>query len=556
MDQFIYATTNAGILILLAMAVQIWFGAGLFIVATPLFMSAGVFVSTYFSVELGWNVGLSILVTVVLGSSITLVFVPLLLRFHGIHFAMATIAVSEMARIFALNLTSLTGGAGGRIVPRSISLWHVILAMGLCGCVGFFLQRSERGEVLALIRHDRRVALLLGYQVRRLELKILFVGISISILAGVIYAHTVGFVSPQEFGLSFAIDAIAIAVIGGRYHWFGPILGGVVLVLVPEFLGLSNVLMDFVSGALLIVVLVLFPSGISEKVQSRIHGSRTLRARVEWSHDAKSQHGERAPSQVFSAADSFPINSGDDASSKPLIEIRDVHLAYGGVTAVDGVSFTVDSGFVMGIIGPNGAGKTSLINVCCGLTRSNSGSVRVGGNEITNLGSASRARIARTFQHVQLVNTLTLYSNIRLGVGGVKKSRAAARNSVVEIIDLVGLSAESHMNPLEVSLGKRRLTELARALVSQPAVLILDEPTSGCDVGSIDLMRVAIRRYAERGGTVIVISHDVAFITGVAEQVLLLSNGKKIKVIPSSSVLDDPDVHLTYLGGEQIASIV
>lgn len=555
MDQFVYAATNAGVLVLLAMAVQIWFSAGLFILATPLFMSVGVFVSTYLSVELGWNVGVSILASVLLGSMVTLVFVPLIVRLRGIYLAMATIAVSEMARILALNLTSLTGGAGGRIVPRSISLWHVALALGLCSCVGFLLQRSKRGEILALVRHDWRVALLLGYQVRKLQLGMLLVGILISTFAGAIYAHSVGFVSPQEFGLSFAIDAIAISVIGGRFHWFGPILGGIVLVLVPEFLGLSNTLMDFTSGLLLIIVLVLFPLGLSDKIQSWFHTSRVPRPDGKWGHGTESLRDEPATTQLFNARDTSRLVATGGTPDKPLVAVRNVCLSYGGVTAVDDVSFTVESGVVLGIIGPNGAGKTSLINVCCGLIRASSGAVHVGEIGVSNLMAANRVGIARTFQHVQLVNALSLYSNIRLGIGTRKQSRAVTANLVSEISELVGLNAELYLRPPEVSLGKRRLTELARALASRPTVLFLDEPTTGCDIESIDLMSVAIRKYANSGGTVIVISHDVAFVTRVAEQVLLLSNGKRVKVMSSSSVVSDEDVHLTYLGGEPVASI-
>ncbi|MDP1794629.1 MAG: branched-chain amino acid ABC transporter permease, partial [Acidimicrobiales bacterium] len=208
MDKLSFFLATSSVLVLLGVGMQLWFAAGLFVLATSIFIAVGAFTSSYVSVVLGWPLPIAAIVALVATAALALCLVPLLFRLTGIYLAMASLAASEIIRLVAINLEWLTGGADGRIVPRAISAQQAMLVAAGALALSWWLQRSTRGERLELLRHDRRVAVSLALPVRRWESSFFVAGALVTASAGVVLAHFVRFTSPQQFGVHYAIDAI------------------------------------------------------------------------------------------------------------------------------------------------------------------------------------------------------------------------------------------------------------------------------------------------------------------------------------------------------------
>lgn len=534
MDRVSFFMTMTSVLALVGIGMQLWFAAGLFVVATPMFLATGAFTASYVTVVLGWPLAVGALIALAVAALLAVVLVPLLFRLSGIQLAMASLAASEIIRLVAINLTWLTGGSGGRIVPRALDVRQAVGVALLGFAFAWFLQRSTRGDRLEVLRHDRRVAGSLGLDVRRWEASFFVAGALVTALAGVVLAHVVRFISPQEFGLHYGIDAIAIAVIGGRRSWAGPFFGVLVIAVVPFLLNLSAFWSEVLTGLLLIAVLLLAPNGVAEFVEPRV---RRLLVRRRSS----------AAASTADEADGEEDGAAYDIGGPAALAVRDLSFAYGGVRALDRVSFEARPGEVVAIIGPNGAGKTTLIDACTGIAGSRRGAVVVAGAAASRPLGFARLGVRRTFQHVQLVERLSLLTNVKLGAL-LAGANADVGPTAHRSIRAVGLAGSAEAPPGAVSLGSRRLAEIARVIAARPRVALLDEPSSGCDEHSVEQMGAAIRDLASRSCAVIVVSHDLRFVADVADRIVLMSRGRVVKELPVAELETDADVQRVYLG--------
>lgn len=536
MDSLSFFLATSSVLALLGIGMQLWFAAGLLMLATSIFMAAGAFTSTYVSEVLGWPLPIAALIALIASAALALCLVPLLFRLTGIYLAMASLAASEIIRLVAINLEWLTGGADGRIVPRGISAQQAMLVAAVAFTLSWWLQRSTRGDRLELLRHDRRVAVSLGLPVRRWESSFFIVGALVTASAGVVFANFVRFTSPQQFGVHYAIDAIAIAVIGGRKSWTGPLFGVAVVAAVPYLFDLSAFWSEVLTGLLLIGALLVAPNGIAELVLPRIRRFVDRHSLEMTSRSAQIDTEDRVL---------VPL---DDGARLPTLRVHDISYAYGGVLALDRVSFEVMSGEVVGIIGPNGAGKTTLLDACTGMVQISSGRVLVRDTEVSRPLEFARLGVRRTFQHVQLVESLTLLRNVRLGAllagAGGGSTRIASR-----ALSDVGLRDRIAVSPSTQPLGVRRLAELARVTSARPRLALLDEPSSGCDEPSVQRMEDAIRSLAAQSCAVILVSHDLRFVARVADRIVLMSRGQVVRELPVEHLESDEAVRQVYLGG-------
>jgi branched-chain amino acid transport system ATP-binding protein len=247
----------------------------------------------------------------------------------------------------------------------------------------------------------------------------------------------------------------------------------------------------------------------------------------------------------------------------PVLEVRDLVVAYGGVRAVDGVSLVVASGEVAGIIGPNGAGKTSLIDAVCGFAATSGGSVWLGGSDITAAAPYQRARagLSRTFQSLELFEDLTVAENLAVAAGATTARpqragwlkdalgfRRPAAPAVAAVLADTGLSGVADRFGGELTTGQRHLVALARALVAQPRVVCLDEPGAGLDASERQRLGDAIGRLGAGGTAVVLVEHDLEFVFGVCERVWVLDAGQIIASGSPAAVRTDPAVRTAYLG--------
>jgi branched-chain amino acid transport system ATP-binding protein len=250
-----------------------------------------------------------------------------------------------------------------------------------------------------------------------------------------------------------------------------------------------------------------------------------------------------------------------------LLEVQSVRRSFGGLVAVDGVSLTVSSGQIKGVIGPNGAGKTTLFNIISGLLKPDSGQIRFKDRAITGLKpyQIAHAGISRTFQNPSLFLQMDVLQNVMvgrhsrtrwdfLGCGlrwpGQPHEERAIREAARAQLDYVGLSHLADWPAAALPFGQRRMVELARALATDPQMLLLDEPASGLNTRETEDLGLLIRKIRDRGITILLVEHDMSVVMSLSDDILVMHNGSPLAEGAPAVVQNDARVISVYLGGE------
>jgi branched-chain amino acid transport system ATP-binding protein len=248
-----------------------------------------------------------------------------------------------------------------------------------------------------------------------------------------------------------------------------------------------------------------------------------------------------------------------------LLDVRGIGVRFGGLKALDDVSFQVEAAQVMGLVGPNGSGKSTMLNVLSGVYVPDEGEVVFGGERIDGRrpNRIAQAGLGRTFQNLQIFHGLSLLENVLTGVhhrqaGGVlatvfglpsaRREERAAREEARALLERVGLGGREDDPPSTLSYGQRRLLEVARALATQPRILMLDEPCAGLSQGEADQLARLVRDMAGGGMAVIVIEHNMRFVMGLVDRMVVLNFGRRIAEGTPREIRDNADVVAAYLG--------
>jgi len=250
-----------------------------------------------------------------------------------------------------------------------------------------------------------------------------------------------------------------------------------------------------------------------------------------------------------------------------LLEVDSIRRCFGGLVALDEVSFPVQEGQIKGVIGPNGAGKTTLFHIVSGVLPPDEGEVRLHGRSITGMKPYRIAQlgVSRTFQSLSLFLNMSVIENVMVGrhcrtrQGWVSSAlrlpmqqleERAIRQAALEQLERMGLSGVAHAPVGSLSFGQRRMVELARALVTEPRLLLLDEPASGLNTRETDELAERIRKIRESGVTILLVEHDMSLVMEVCEEIVVLDFGKPIAEGSPAAIRSDPNVIAVYLGGE------
>jgi branched-chain amino acid transport system ATP-binding protein len=248
------------------------------------------------------------------------------------------------------------------------------------------------------------------------------------------------------------------------------------------------------------------------------------------------------------------------------LALQDVERVFGGVRAVDGATFEVKAGEVHGLIGPNGAGKTTIINLVSGLLQPSAGTVSIEGRTTTGLPPHRIAAlgIARTFQNIRLFPELSARDNVivgehlrrheslparLLGLRSAREAERLVRERAEALLERVGLSDRMREKVRNLSYGEQRRVEIARALASEPKLLLLDEPTAGMNPVEVEAVEALISKVAGQGQSVLLVEHNVRLVMDVCHTITVLNFGKVIAEGPPAKVAEDPAVITAYLGG-------
>jgi ABC-type branched-subunit amino acid transport system ATPase component/ABC-type branched-subunit amino acid transport system permease subunit len=473
------------------------------------------------------------------------------LRVSGPYLAMVTIAFAFIVEHGATEWRGLTGGANGllQIPPPAVAGWVLderalaLVVVGLTAVSVWLYQRlavSPWGLAMRAVRDAEVAAGSIGLDSVRVRTAAFALSAVITGVAGAFFAPLTAFVSPSSFSLAQSILFLLVVIVGGVETVAGPLLGSVVVVLLPELLAPVAEYRLLFFGALLLFVLWLAPDGVAGTV-ARLRGRR--------------QPGP--PPQRHLDVAAFL----SEAAAGARLQADGLGIAFGGLRAVDGVTFTAQGGRVTSLIGPNGAGKTTVVNLICGFYRADRGSVSLGARTITGLSPhrVARAGVARTYQTSQLFGRMTVIDNVRialrrgrLGWLGAALFRRAddreLREQAESLLAYAGYRGPIDRPAAELPHVDRRLVEIARALATRPQVLLLDEPAAG--LGDADSRRLGalLRAIAATGVAVVLIEHDMRLVMGVSDHVVVLDAGRLIAQGAPDAVRRDPTVLRAYLG--------
>ena len=262
------------------------------------------------------------------------------------------------------------------------------------------------------------------------------------------------------------------------------------------------------------------------------------------------------------------MSEQNDETRKPLLEVDDVTIRFGGLTALENVTFDIKEGEILGLIGPNGAGKTTCFNVVTGVYQATSGQIRFDGQTLHKMPrhKITRLGIARTFQNIRLFKSMTALENVMVGADANSKvgllnalfrtplhrrTESEAERSARELLTFVGVTGHADDLAVNLSYGDQRRVEIARAMATKPKLLCLDEPAAGFNPAEKQRLMELIRKVRDQGYTVLLIEHDMRLVMGVTDRIVVLEFGRKIAEGTPAEIRDNPAVIAAYLGVEE-----
>jgi branched-chain amino acid transport system permease protein len=440
---------------------------------------------------------------------------------------------------------------GFKMLDPGTIYFAIWIAVIICALLTMNLLDSRTGRAIRALRRGHIAAEAFGVQTARAKLLVFIYAAVLAGLSGWLYAHFQRAANPTPFGPQAGIEYLFIAVVGGAGYVWGGVLGAAIVVILKEILqsylpmvfGGQGQLEIIVFGILLVTLLQLAPGGVWPWLTARL------------------PFKTRRPHPDTSLM--LPRRERPAGQPEVLLHVENARKQFGGVVAVNNVSFDVQAREIVALIGPNGAGKSTTFNLITGVLTASGGSIAVLGHNVDNAPPQEIVKlgIARTFQHVKLVPDMTVLENVAIGAhlrghaGAIasmfRLDRADEAKLLAEAtrqIERVGLGDQIDQLAGSLSLGQQRIVEIARALCVDPMLLLLDEPAAGLRHMEKQRLAALLRQLRDGGMSVLLVEHDMGFVMDLADRIVVLDFGSKIAEGTPSAIKSNPEVIKAYLG--------
>ena len=554
---------NIGLAALVAMGLVLLTGVGgLTSFGQAAFCGFGAYTTAVLTTAYGFSPWLTLPLALVVSGIAAVLLGLVTVRLSGHYLPLGTIAwgIALFYLFSKLEFLGRNDGISG-IPPLSIgslkmlspdtiyfAIWIAVLISAL---LTMNLLDSRTGRAIRALRRGHIAAEAFGVQTPRAKLLVFIYAAVLAGLSGWLYAHFQRAANPTPFGAQAGIEYLFIAVVGGAGYVWGAVLGAGIVVILKEVLqsylpfifGGQSQLETIVFGILLVMLLQLAPSGVWPWLIARL----------------PFKSGRKVPDTSLT----LPARVRAAASPSVLLHVEKARKQFGGVIAVNDVSFDVQAREIVALIGPNGAGKSTTFNLITGVLSATSGAISVLGQKVDNAPPQEVVKlgVSRTFQHVKLVPDMTVLENVAIGAhlrghsGAISSmlrfDRADEAKLLAEAarqIERVGLGDQIDQLAGSLSLGQQRIVEIARALCVDPMLLLLDEPAAGLRHMEKQRLAALLRQLRDGGMSVLLVEHDMGFVMDLADRIVVLDFGTKIAEGTPASIKTNPDVIKAYLG--------
>ena len=538
--------------------------AGLTSFGQAAFVGLGAYASAYVTTAHGASPWLGLACGLVLTLGVALVLAGVTLRMSGHYLPLATIAWG-LAMFFLVGNLEFLGKFDGLqgIPPVSVggvelrtgrSSYWLIWIVALLGALALrHLLDSRPGRALRALKGGTLMAEAMGVATFRYKVLAFVIAALYASISGWLFAHYQRSVNPSPFGLQMGIEYLFMAVLGGAGLVGGAFVGSAAVKVaedqlqtwLPALLGTSGPVELVVFGMVLILVLQVTPDGL-------------------WSLATRRMPVRRQDPASWVAAEPLP-RATPPARGETVLAVRKARKQFGGLVAVNDVSFDVRAGEIVGLIGPNGAGKSTLFNLITGVLPLTGGQVDYRGERVSGLSSRAIAQrgMSRTFQHVRMIADMSVLENVALGAH--RRGRAGVLRAMLRLdrqderrllaeawrqLERIGMGALANEPAGNLALGQQRLMEIARALCTDPALLLLDEPAAGLRLKEKQALGEVLSQLRAEGMSLLLVEHDMDFVMTLTDRIVVVEFGTKLTEGTPDVVREDPAVRAAYLGVE------